>query len=151
MPMPMRQSFLCCILVTTGYRCESIINSYLQLQALVELVSLPGSQNESNICTYHLVVLQFACKRLLHPASWTLYHRQCPRHYWCTPPLCPLVNCFLPSALVHHKCSLIQEWKGLQYEMVWDAKYTVYAERTVTHNKYLLCMQFIGNSMLHIN
>ena len=148
-------SFTACLWVrlTSGYRHVSISNCTLQLQVLVELENLSGLQNESNICTYQLVVLQFVCKQLLHPASWTLYHRQCPRHYWCTTPLCPLVNCFLPSASVHHKYSLIQEWKGLQYEMIRDAKYTVYAGRnwTIIHNKYLLCMQFIGISMLHIN
>ena len=73
-----------------------------------------------HICTYGLGVHQFVCKQLLHPVSWTHHHRQCPRHYWCTTPLFPLVGCSLPPASVHHDCSLIQQWMELQYEIGWN-------------------------------
>ena len=110
--------------LTTGYTHVSISKNTQQLQVLEKKLS--SLQNMSNICAYHLVVLQFVCKQLLHPVSWTHHHRQCPRHYWCTTPLCPLVGCSLPSASVYHECSLIQEWKGLQYEIGWHTKYTIY-------------------------
>ena len=152
-PIQWGRIFLQCrwVRLTTGHSHESISNSTQQLQALVELVSLPGLQNESNVCTYHLVVLQFACKQLLHPVSWTHHHRQSPRHYWCTTLLYPLVHCSLPLASVHHECSLIQEWKALQYEVVWDTKYTIYArklEQSLTKTIYSACN---SSSFQHFN
>ena len=69
--MPMRQSFslMSVVSLITSYSQESISKNTQQRRYWWTRKKLSCLQNESNICTYQVVVLQFVCKQLLHPVS----------------------------------------------------------------------------------